>query len=317
MVAQSSHFEDAILELKKRIAELEQYPAGSSAGAELDDLRKELRRTTAETFRKLSAWQKTQVARNFDRPYSLDFIDRLMSDWVELHGDRRYGDDPAVVAGLATFRGRSIAVIGHQKGRGTRERIRRNFGQANPEGHRKALRVMRLAARFGLPVVSLIDTPGAYPGVGAEERGQASAIAENLIEMACLPVPIVVVITGEGWSGGALAFGVGDRVLMFEHSVHSVITPEGCAAILWRNQEQKMKAAEAMKITAAELVRLGVIDKVIPEPLGGAHADPEEASRRLGDRLDSVLRELERKKTKDLLEQRYERFRAIGVFKER
>ncbi len=198
-------------------------------------------------FRHLDAWQRTQVARHLDRPYTLDYVRGMMSDWVELHGDRAYGDDAAIVAGFATFRGRSVAVVGHEKGRGTNERIRRNFGQANPEGHRKALRVMRLAARFGKPVVSLIDTPGAYPGKGAEERGQAESIAANLIEMAALPVPIVAVITGEGWSGGALAIGVADRVLMLEYAVHSVITPEGCAAILWRDQERKADAAEALQ----------------------------------------------------------------------
>lgn len=317
MVAQDSHFDDSILELKNRIAELEQYPDKSDAHSELTLLRKQLEKETSETYRKLTAWQRTQVARNFDRPYTLDFIDALMSDWVELHGDRRFGDDGAIVAGLATFRGRSIAVVGHQKGRGTRERIRRNFGQAHPEGIRKGLRVMKLAARFGLPIVTLVDTPGAYPGIGAEERGQAAAIADNLIEMATMPVPIVVIITGEGWSGGALAVGVGDRTLMFEYAVHSVITPEGCAAILWRSQDEKEKAAEAMKITAKDLLQMGVVDEVIPEPVGGAHADPEEACRRLGDRLDATLRELEKKTAPALVEQRYARFRAMGVFNER
>ena len=317
MVAQDSQFEAAILELRKRISELEQYPAGSGIERELNSLRKQLRRTTSETFSKLSPWQKVLVARNAERPYSVDYIERLMSDWVELHGDRTYRDDPAIVAGLATFRGRSIAVIGHQKGRGTRERIRCNFGQANPEGYRKALRVMRLAARFGLPIVTMIDTPGAYPGIGAEERGQASAIADNLIEMSSLPVPIVVVITGEGWSGGALALGVGDRVLMFEYAVHSVISPEGCVAILWPNQDEKSRAAAALKITAADLVRLGIIDDIIPEPLGGAHTDVEEASRRLGKRLDATLRELEKMRPEALLDARYDRFRKMGVYREK
>jgi acetyl-CoA carboxylase carboxyl transferase subunit alpha len=240
----------------------------------------------------------------------------MMSDWVELHGDRAYGDDAAIVAGFAVFRGRSVAVVGHEKGRGTNERIRRNFGQANPEGHRKALRVMKLAARFGKPVVSFIDTPGAYPGKGAEERGQAESIACNLIEMAALPVPIVAVITGEGWSGGALAIGVADRVMMLEHAVHSVITPEGCAAILWRDQERKADAAEALRITAPDLLRLGVIDEIIPEPAGGAQADHEETFRLVGDRLDSALRKLQRPQASELIEQRHDRYRAMGVFEE-
>jgi len=317
MVAQDPQFEQPLEEIRKRIAELEDYPSGSDAERELESLRKQLIKTTSETYKRLTPWQKTLVARHFDRPYLLDYVAELMSDWVELHGDRCFGDDQAIVAGLATFRGRSIAVVGHQKGRGTRERIRRNFAQGHPEGHRKALRVMQLAARFELPILTLVDTPGAYPGLGAEERGQAAAIAENLIAMARLPVPIVVVITGEGWSGGALALGVGDRVLMFEHSVHSVITPEGCAAILWRNQDEKETAAEAMKITATDLERIGVIDGIVPEPLGGAHADPPEAARRLGDRVDACLRELERLSPEELIEKRYQRFRRLGEVQER
>jgi len=303
--------------LRRRIEELETFPEGSAARRELDSLRRELRRTTAETFRHLDAWQRTQVARHVDRPYTLDYVSGLMSDWVELHGDRAFGDDAAIVAGFAAFRGRSVAVIGHQKGRGTTERIRRNFGQAHPEGHRKALRVMQLAARFGRPVLSFIDTPGAYPGTGAEERGQAESIAANLIAMAALPVPIVAVITGEGWSGGALAIGVADRVLMLEHAVHSVITPEGCAAILWRDQERKADAAEALKITAPDLLRLGVIDEIIPEPAGGAQANHEETLRAVGDRLDGQLRKLERRSSDELVRARYERYRAFGVFEER
>jgi acetyl-CoA carboxylase carboxyl transferase subunit alpha len=292
------------------------FPEGSPSRRELEGLRRELRKTTAEVFRHLDAWQRTQVARHLDRPYTLDYVKGLMSDWVELHGDRAYGDDAAIVAGFATFRGRSLAVVGHQKGRGTNERIRRNFGQANPEGHRKALRVMKLAARFGRPVVSLIDTPGAYPGKGAEERGQAESIADNLIEMAALPVPIVAVITGEGWSGGALAIGVADRVLMLEYAVHSVITPEGCAAILWRDQERKADAAEALRITAPDLLRLGVIDEIIPEPTGGAQADHEETFRLVGDRLDAALRKLERSSADELVKARCDRYRALGVFEE-
>jgi acetyl-CoA carboxylase carboxyl transferase subunit alpha len=314
---QDANFDEPIGALRRRIEELESFPEGSPARRELESLRKELRRTTTDVFRHLDAWQRTQVARHLDRPYTLDYVRGMMSDWVELHGDRAYGDDAAIVAGFATFRGRSVAVVGHQKGRGTTERIRRNFGQAHPEGHRKALRVMRLAARFRRPIVSLIDTPGAYPGTGAEERGQAESIAANLIEMAALPVPIVAVITGEGWSGGALAIGVADRVLMLEYAVHSVITPEGCAAILWRDQERKADAAEALKITAPDLLRLGVIDEIIPEPPGGAQADHEETFRSVGDRLDAQLRKLERRSPEELVGARYDRYRAMGVFEER
>jgi acetyl-CoA carboxylase carboxyl transferase subunit alpha len=313
---QNAPFDEPIEALRRRIEELESFPEGSPSRRELEGLRKELRKTTAEVFHQLDAWQRTQVARHLDRPYTLDYVRGMMSDWVELHGDRAFADDAAIVAGFATFRGRSVAVVGHEKGRGTNERIRRNFGQANPEGHRKALRVMRLAARFGKPVVSLIDTPGAYPGKGAEERGQAASIADNLIEMAALPVPIVAIITGEGWSGGALAIGVADRVLMLEYAVHSVITPEGCAAILWRDQERKADAAEALRITAPELLRLGVIDEIIPEPTGGAQADHEETFRAVGDRLDAVLRKLERRDATELVESRHDRYRAMGVFEE-
>ncbi|HVR29689.1 MAG TPA: acetyl-CoA carboxylase carboxyltransferase subunit alpha [Thermoanaerobaculia bacterium] len=314
---QEELFEEPIETLRRRIEELESFPEGSPSRRELESLRRELKRTSSDVFRRLDAWQRTQVARHLGRPYTLDFVRGMMSDWVELHGDRAFGDDPAMVAGFATFRGRTVAVVGHEKGRGTTERIRRNFGQAHPEGHRKALRVMKLAARFGRPVVSLIDTPGAYPGTGAEERGQAESIASNLIEMAALPVPIVAVITGEGWSGGALAIGVADRVLMLEHAVHSVITPEGCAAILWRDQERKAEAAEALKITAPDLLRLGVVDEIIPEPPGGAQADHEETFRAVGDRLDGQLRKLERRSAEDLVRARYDRFRVFGAFEER
>ena len=314
---QDAPFDEPIEALRRRIEELESFPEGSPSRRELESLRKELRKTTTDVFRHLDAWQRTQVARHVERPYTLDYVQGMMSDWVELHGDRAYGDDAAIVAGFATFRGRSVAVVGHQKGRGTTERIRRNFGQAHPEGHRKALRVMRLAARFEKPIVTLIDTPGAYPGTGAEERGQAESIAANLIEMAALPVPIVSVITGEGWSGGALAIGVADRVLMLEYAVHSVITPEGCAAILWRDQERRADAAEALKITAPDLLRLGVIDEIVPEPPGGAQADHEETFRALGDRLDGQLRKLERRSPDELVKDRYDRYRAMGVFEEK
>ncbi len=309
-------FEQALEELRRRIEELEGYPPGSGRSKELERLRAELEKTTGEVYSRLSRWEKTLVARHSARPYTLDYIDRLMEDWVEVHGDRAYADDAAVVAGFATFGERSVAVIGHQKGRGTKERIARNFGQARPEGYRKALRVMRLAEKFRLPVLTLVDTPGAYPGLGAEERGQAEAIARNVIEMASLATPIVVTITGEGGSGGALALGVGDRVLMLEYAIYSVISAEGCAAILWKDQQKRAEAAEAMRITAPDLLELGVIDEIIPEPAGGAHADPDEACRRVGEAIATALDKLVERPLEKLLHERYRRFRALGVFDE-
>jgi len=313
----TASFEEPLLELRQRIDELADYPPGDGRDKELEKLRKELRKKTAEVYAGLDRWQKTLVARHPERPYALDYIDTLMEDWVELHGDRRFADDPALVAGFARFRGRSLAVIGHQKGRDTKERIHRNFGQARPEGYRKALRVMKLAEKYGRPVVTLVDTAGAYPGVGAEERGQAESIARNLLEMARLRVPIVVTITGEGGSGGALALGVGDRVYMLQYATYSVISPEGCAAILWKDQAQKAVAAEALKLTAPDLLELGAIDGIVPEPVGGAHADPGEACRRVGETLDAALTELEALEPDELLAARYERFRRLGSFEER
>jgi acetyl-CoA carboxylase carboxyl transferase subunit alpha len=311
-----AQFEEPLLELRRRIEELDGFPEGSGREAEIETLRGELARRTAEIYGRLNRWQKTLVARHSDRPYTLDYVEALMEDWVELHGDRLFADDRAIVAGLARFRGRPVAVVGHQKGRGTKERIARNFGQPQPEGYRKALRVMRLAERFGRPVLTFIDTAGASPGLGAEERGQAEAIARNLIEMAGLRVPIVVTVTGEGGSGGALALGVGDRVLILEFGVYSVISPEGCAAILWKDQEKRSQAAEALKLTAPDLSELGVVDEVIGEPPGGAHVDPAETARRVGDAIARALAELESLPIERLLEERYRKFRALGVFRE-
>jgi acetyl-CoA carboxylase carboxyl transferase subunit alpha len=308
-----ANFEEPLVELRRQIEELESYPERPGVDKEIDRLRARLRKETEDVFKGLSRWQKTLVARHFDRPYTLDYVEGLMTDWVEVHGDRAFADDPAIVAGLATFRGRSVAVVGHQKGRDTRQRIRRNFGQPRPEGYRKALRVMELAERFGLPILSFIDTPGAYPGIGAEERGQAEAIARNLLVMATLRVPIVVTITGEGGSGGALALGVGDRVLILEYAIYSVISPEGCAAILWKDQERKGDAAEAMRVTAPDLLDLGVVDEIVPEPPGGAHADPAETVRRIGDAVERSLRGLAKRSPDQLLEERYRRFRKLGV----
>lgn len=308
-----TQFEEPLSQLRRKIEELERFPASLAQKADLGRLRAELDRQTAAAFSGLTRWQRTLVARHAERPHTLDYIGQLVDEWVELHGDRRFGDDPAIVCGLGTFGGRSVAVVGHQKGRTTKERVRRNFGQPRPEGYRKALRVMQLAERFRLPVLSLVDTPGAYPGIDGEERGQAEAIARNLIEMAALRTPIVVVVTGEGGSGGALALGVGDRVLMMEHAVYSVISPEGCAAILWKDQERKAEAAEAMRLTAPDLLDLGVIDGIIPEPPGGAHADPRGAIGKAGEAIERALVELARDDLKDLLAKRYTKFRRMGV----
>ncbi len=316
MQGSDSSFEEPLTELRRRVKELEGYPAGSGHERELERLRTTLKKSTSEVYEGLSRWQKTLVARHSDRPYTLDYVQHLMTDWIEVHGDRAFSDDPAIVSGFATFRGRSVAVIGHQKGRDTKERIYRNFGQPRPEGYRKALRVMKMAEKFGRPVLTFIDTAGAYPGLDAEERGQAEAIARNLLEMAILRVPIVVTITGEGGSGGALALGIGDRVFMLEYSTYSVISPEGCAAILWKDQEKKAEAAEAMRLTAPDLLSLGVVDGIIPEPLGGAHTDPTATCRRVGDTVDSSLRELERLSAHDLIGRRYAKFRALGVYDE-
>jgi acetyl-CoA carboxylase carboxyl transferase subunit alpha len=316
MQSSDSSFDEPLIELRRQIEELEGYPAGSGHEKELERLRVSLRKTTADIYGGLDRWQKTLVARHQDRPYTLEYVEELMTDWVEVHGDRAFADDAAIVAGLAEFRGRSVAVIGHQKGRDTKERIVRNFGQPRPDGYRKALRVMKLAERFGLPVLTFIDTAGAYPGIDAEERGQAEAIARNLMEMAVLEVPIVVTVTGEGGSGGALALGVGDRVYMLEYATYSVISPEGCAAILWKDQNRKAEAAEAMKLTAPDLLALGVVDEIIPEPQGGAHTDPAAMCRRVGDVIQRALEELLRLPPNELIARRYEKFRNLGAYDE-
>ncbi len=314
--AAAAPFEQPLIDLRRRIEELEGYPEGSGHESDLERLRGELAKTTADVMGRLPPGQTTLVARHFERPYTLDYAKRLLDDWVEIHGDRGYADDPAIVTGLGRFRGRSIALIGHQKGRGTKERIVRNFGQPRPEGYRKALRVMRMAERFRLPLVTLVDTPGAYPGIGAEERGQAEAIARNLIEMASLKVPIIVFITGEGGSGGALALGVGNRVFMLQYTIYSVISPEGCAAILWKDQERREDAAAALRLTAPDLARIGIIDGIVPEPLGGAHTDPDAAGKALGDQLATALDELTPLDGDALVDDRYRKFRAMGVFTE-
>src|SRR5512141_1748917 len=277
-MSEDAAFEEPIHKLRQKIEELSGLPDDAAHRREVDRLREKLERLTREIYASLTPWQKTLVARHPARPYTLEYIQALTTDFVELHGDRKFADDAAIVSGLATFRGRSVAVVGHQKGRDTKEEVRRDFGMPRPEGFRKALRVMELADRFGRPILSFVDTAGAYPGIDAEERGQGEAIASNLKAMAALSVPVVVIVTGEGGSGGALALGIGDRILMLEHSTYSVISPEGCAAILWKDAAKKKEAAEATKLTASDLKGLGVIDEIIPEPPGGAHADPAGAT---------------------------------------
>lgn len=316
-------FEKPVAELENKIEELKRLADGKDMNitSEIKKLEKKARDLRADIFSKITPWQRTLIARHPERPYTLDYIRLLMEDFIELHGDRRYSDDPAIIAGFARFDSLPIAVIGHQKGRGTKERIERNFGQPHPEGYRKALRIMQLAERFSMPVITFIDTPGAYPGIGAEERGQAEAIAKNLQDMFMLRTPIVSVIIGEGGSGGALALAVGDRVFMLEHSVYSVISPEGCAAILWKKngavgQGEYEKASEALKFTAQDLHSLGIINDIIPEPLGGAHRNEEETAAALKSLLKEHLDALTAKPFDMLLQERYERFRLIGELQE-
>ena len=281
---------------------------------EVERLRTDVAALKREFYVHLGAWQRTQLARHQNRPYPLDFIRLLFEDFSELFGDRLYGDDPAMIAGMARFHGRSCVVIGQQKGRDTKQRLARNFGQAKPEGYRKALRVMRMAAKFGRPIFTLIDTPGAYPGIDAEERGQAEAIARNLREMMRLPVPILVTITGEGGSGGALAIAIGDRIQMLENSIYSVISPEGCASIMWRDASKAELAAGALRITAPDLLSLGLIDEIVPEPEGGAHLDHRAAAALLDPVLIRNLDELDRLAVGEMLERRYQKFRRMGQF---
>jgi acetyl-CoA carboxylase carboxyl transferase subunit alpha len=300
--------------LERDVEELRQLAGTGGADAELERLRQQVTELRREFYNHLGPWQRAQIARHAQRPYTLDFIGLLFTDFVEMHGDRGYGDDKAIVAGLAKFHGRPVAVIGHQKGRDTKQRLVRNFGQPKPEGYRKALRVMELAAKFGKPVFTFIDTQGAYPGIDAEERGQAEAIALNLREMARLPVPIIVTVTGEGGSGGALAIAVGDRVNILENSFYSVISPEGCAAIMWRDSAKAETAANALKITARDLKEMGIVDEIVPEPEGGAHTDYEGSARLLDVVLDRQLVALTNQSVRDLLQARYEKFRKMGQF---
>ncbi|MFI5206420.1 MAG: acetyl-CoA carboxylase carboxyltransferase subunit alpha [Gemmatimonadales bacterium] len=311
-------FEKPIAELERQIESLRRLATQRSLDVrrEIEPLEEKLAEMRQEIYRNLTPFQRVQVARHPRRPYALDYINTVFTDFVELHGDRLYRDDPAIVGGTARLGGRSVVVIGQQKGRDTKENLKRNFGMPHPEGYRKALRLLKLAERFKLPVVTLVDTPGAYPGLGAEERGQAEAIARNLEEMATLRTPTVAVVIGEGGSGGALALGIADRVLMFENAIYSVISPEGCAAILWKDSTQRERAAEALKLTAPDLMGLGVIDEIVREPLGGNHADPDAAAANLAEAVRRHLGELEGLSLDDLVTRRAEKFLRMGKFEE-
>ena len=300
--------------LEKDVEELRRLASTDQSEIEVERLKKEVLELRREFYTHLGPWQRAQIARHPQRPYTLDWINLMLTDFVELHGDRGFGDDKALITGLAKFRGRPVAIIGHQKGRDTKQRIDRNFGQPKPEGYRKALRIMELAAKFGRPILTFIDTPGAYPGIDAEERGQGEAIARNLREMARLPVPIIVTVTGEGGSGGALAIAVGDRVNILENGFYSVISPEGCASIIWRDSTKAETAAIAMKVMSTDLKDLGIVDEIIPEPDGGAHSDYEAAAKLFGDALERQLLILTNQGIKELLHARYQKFRHMCQF---
>lgn len=311
-------FEKQFVELDSAIKEMRQLATewGDSARQELKRLKKKRQKVFYETYTKLTPWQRTLLARHPDRPYTLDYINIIFSDFIELHGDRKFGDDSAIVGGLAQLGSHKVVVIGHQKGRGTKENISRNFGMASPEGFRKALRIMKLAEKFRKPIITFIDTPGAYPGLGAEERGQAEAIARNIYEMMFLRVPIISIVTGEGGSGGALALGVADRLLMLENSVYSVISPEGCAAILWKDHTKANEAATALHMTAQDLLKLKVADEILKEPIGGAHRNPTMMAHIIRRAILRYLAQMSRLSEDKLLEDRYRRYRQYGVFRE-
>jgi acetyl-CoA carboxylase carboxyl transferase subunit alpha len=311
-------FERPIVELDRRLEELRSFAdrGDPEFREEYERLRRRAEKLRFETYSRLTRWQRVQLARHPQRPYTLDYVKQLIPDFMELHGDRNFGDDPAVVGGMGRLGGRSVVIVGHQKGRDTKENIRRSFGMPHPEGYRKGLRLMQLANKLGLPVLTFIDTPGAYPGIGAEERGQFEAIARNLREMARLEVPIVAVVIGEGGSGGALAFGVADRLLMLENSIYSVISPEGCAAILWRDRARAPEAAEALRVTSRDLMELGIADEIIPEPLGGAHRAPEQVARAIEEAVLHHLAQLEALSKTELRQHRAQKYGSIGVYRE-
>jgi len=317
MVKHYLEFEKPLIELEREIENLKRFSRGRPThfNEQLKSLEEKLYRLQREIFSNLTGWQITQLARHIDRPKASHYVQWMFENFVELHGDRSYGDDPAIIGGMAKFNGRSLAIVAHQKGADAKEMAYRNFGMPHPEGYRKASRLMKLAESFRIPILTMIDTPGAFPGVGAEERGQAEAIARNLRMMVMLRTPIVTVVIGEGGSGGALAIGVGDRILMLEHSIYSVISPEGCAAILWKDGEKgKEVAAESLKLTARDLSRLGVIDEIVKEPLGGAHRDPSRMAKSLKEVIERHLKELEKIDEEELLSLRYQKFRRMGTF---
>lgn len=311
-------FEKPIVELEKRIKGMKELSENESVelSGEIERLEEKVSKLRDEIFSKLTRWQRVHLARHPQRPYTRDYIERMTDTFFEIHGDRAFGDDPAIVGGIARIGGRKVVIIGQQKGRTTKQKLHRNFGMMHPEGYRKALRIMNLAAKFNRPIISLIDTPGAFPGIGAEERGQAAAIARNLLEMSQLPVPIVVAVIGEGASGGALGIGVGDRILMLENTWYSVISPEGCAAILWHDSTKAEQAAEALKLTAPDLLELGVIDKVVKEPNGGAHRNYDEAAKLLRESIEAELTELEKLSPEQLVDARIEKYTNMGFYEE-
>jgi len=309
-------FEKPIIELEKKIEEMRKYSESLDIASEIKTLEDKVNHLRRTVYEGLTRWQKVQLARHPDRPYTLDYISMMTTDFVELHGDRNFRDDKAVVGGFAFIDGEPVMIIGQQKGRDTKSNVYRNFGMMNPEGYRKALRLMKLAAKFKRPVINLLDTPGAFPGLEAEERGQAEAIARNLFEMSHLPTPIIVCIIGEGASGGALGIGIGDRVLMMENTWYSVISPESCSSILWRSWNYKEQAAEALKLTAPDLLAQGIIDRIVPEPLGGAHRNPPQAAEILKGILIEEIKKLKKIKTDKLIEKRIEKFSKMGEFEE-
>jgi len=310
-------FERPVAELERKIQELMEFSNDTiNLKSEVAKLEKKVEKMREDIFSNLTRWQTAQVARHINRPFTMDYINLIFTDFIELHGDRNYADDKAIVAGMARLDGEPVMVLGHQKGRDTKEKVFRNFGMPNPEGYRKALRLMNMAERFRLPIITFVDTPGAYPGIGAEERGQAEAIARNLREMSRLTVPIIVVVTGEGGSGGALAIAVGDRILMLQYSIYSVISPEGCAAILWSDGTKGEQAAEALKLTARDIKGLEVIDEIVPEPVGGAHRDHESMAKSLHEALSRNLKELKKLSPENLIEERYQKFRKMSRFVE-
>lgn len=310
-------FEQPIVDLENKINEIKALTGSDEYSKEIIELEKKLQELKVNIYGRLTRWQKVQIARHPDRPYSLDYFTNIFDDFIELHGDRKFHDDKAIIGGFAKFEGKSVMLVGHQKGRGTKENLLRNFGMPNPEGYRKAARLFKLAEKFNKPIITFLDTPGAYPGIEAEERGQAEAIASNLLLMSDLKTPIIVVIIGEGASGGAIGIGVGDRVLMLEYSWYSVISPESCSSILWRSWDYKEQAAEALKLTAEDLSQLGIIDRIVPEPLGGSHHNPEKIYETLKTVLSEELKPLLKINPEKLVKMRKEKFYKMGVWEEK